>query len=130
MKRICALLVVIAGCGGSSDTPKRAVQDFTAAVGKSDWKKACERIDFLGQVDLTKRLPVTSITELDTLNNWKSCPATLSKHAARLRGLLKGADPGSTRKVNASQAVVDSPKGPWLMVRQDSQWQIVGFPRR
>jgi hypothetical protein len=69
------------------------------------------------------------MTELDTLNNWKNCPVTLSKHAARLRSLLKGADPGSTRTVNAKQAVVSSPKGPWLMVH-DGRWQIVGFPRR
>src|SRR4051812_11760999 len=98
----------LAGCGGGgtagggtltfANSPKGAVQGFTAAVGKSDWKGACKLVGPQGGVHLGILLHVDSNTEEDQFGLLKDCPATLQRHAARLRTVVQGADPGAVQQ--------------------------------
>jgi hypothetical protein len=132
---VVSAAVLVSGCGGSSgppkpDSPKHAVQAFIAGVRKGDWRAACDVVDQTGRTVLGPRIAVNLNTELDTFGTLKNCPRSLAGHADKARLLVKGADPGSTRRLH-SGTEVSSPRGAWIVspAQPPSKgWQIDSFP--
>jgi hypothetical protein len=131
-----ALLVVLAGgCGGSSGstkTPTGAVELFRSHVDDEDWKGACNGLTQLGKAELPAVLQVSSTDEVDDFGELKSCPASLKKHAGRLRDELEGTEPRGTQKLKPNVARVTCKKGFWAVdtVEKPGVWRISSFPSR